>query len=279
MSLLGPRVAVFPTGIGDEGGSFGLQRHFHPLRAIMDRDMTSNGHKIFHAIALFDDDIEGNRGFAALTGQHLNYRKWRDVFLLQRFIPRSTRDPVQVEKLVENANKNLRRMECEIEDLVAISIIKEFVKENPHCIQRQMEERDGAVHCRFHRHFKANFIRFVERNAILDDLKLIVETLKSLRYHLGLIQMVNPRTVNLCMGQPIGWFILPGGKHCLQNCRSFRFPAPRRRFVSPPAASLPFFAQRPKPSLSAKVPPFGTTAEAQSLWPDFPFRVYLYSVV
>jgi hypothetical protein len=33
---------------------------------------------------------------------------------------------------------------------------------------------------------KANFIRFVEKNAILEDLSLIVDTLKSLRYYLGL---------------------------------------------------------------------------------------------
>ena len=58
-----------------------------------------------------------------------------------------------------------------------------------------------------------------------------------------------------------------------------RFPAFRFAPRIQPPARLPFFAQSPKPSLSAKVPPFGTTAEAQSLWPDFPFRVYLYSVV
>ena len=128
LRLLCPRLAVFPTGIGDEGGSFGLQRHFHPLRAVMDSEMTPNGQKIFHAIALFDDDIEGRRGFGALSGQHLNYRKWRDVFLLQRSLPRSTRDPVQVNNLVQKANDDWRGMECEIEDLVAIGIIKEFRK-------------------------------------------------------------------------------------------------------------------------------------------------------
>ena len=186
LNLLGPKIAVFPTGIGDEGGSFGLQRHFHPLRAVMDRDVTPQGQKIFHAIALFDDDIEGKRGFAALTGQHLNYRKWRDVFLLQRSIPRLNRSPAQVEKQVDEANCNWRGMECEIEDLVAIDIIKEFINENPTSIQRQLEQRNGAVHCRFHRHAKASFIRYVEKNAIFEDLALIVEILKSLRYHLGL---------------------------------------------------------------------------------------------
>ena len=186
LCLICPRLAIFPTGIGEDGGSFGLQRNFHPLRHVMDIDMNQNGKKVFHAIALFDSDIEGKRGFGALTSNHLNYRKWRDVFLLQRSIPRTTRDPVQVEKLVEKNNEHWRGMECEIEDLVAIGIIKEFVAENPNSVQRPIEERDGAVHCKFHRHAKANFVRFVENNAILEDLTLIVETLKSLRFHLGL---------------------------------------------------------------------------------------------
>ncbi len=186
LSLLGSRLAIFPTGIGDEGGAFGLQRHFHPLRAIMDRDVTREGRKVFHAIALFDDDMEGNRGFSALTGQHLNYRKWRDVFLLQRVIPRSTRDPDQLAKIVTSSNASWKGLNCEIEDLVGIDIIKAFVDDNPTSLIRQLDERGAAVHCSFKRHAKADFIRFVEKNAVFEDLNTIIEVLKSLRYHLGL---------------------------------------------------------------------------------------------
>ena len=152
----------------------------------MDRDMTPDGQKIFHAIALFDSDPEGKRGFGSLTGQHLNYRKWRDVFLLQRSIPQTTRDPVQVAHLVDKANEKWRGMDCEIEDLVSLGLIKAFITENPNSVQRPPEESNGAVHCRFHRPAKANFVRFVEGNAILQDLSLIVDALQSLRYHLGL---------------------------------------------------------------------------------------------
>jgi hypothetical protein len=152
----------------------------------MDRDITPNGQKIFHAIALFDCDTEGKRGFGSLTGQHLNYRKWRDVFILQRSIPRTTRDPVQVAHLVEKDNADSWDMECEIEDLVSLGLIKAFIAMNPSSVQRPPDERNGAVHCRFHRPAKANFVRFVEENAILQDLSLIVDALKSLRYHLGL---------------------------------------------------------------------------------------------
>src|SRR6266496_1408454 len=68
LRLLGRQIAAFPTGIGEEGGAYGMQRHFHPLRAIMDKDVTLDGKKVFHAIAVFDDDTEGRRGFSALAG-------------------------------------------------------------------------------------------------------------------------------------------------------------------------------------------------------------------
>jgi hypothetical protein len=184
--LLGGRLSVFPTGIGEDGGAFGLQRHFHPLRANIDCDLTPNGQKVFHAIAMFDDDLEGRRGFSALTGQHLNYRKWRDVFLLCRILPRTTRDPEQLYKLIETANGAWRGMDCEIEDLVSISVVNAFVSENPSAVRHPIERRGNGIHCSFQRHAKADFIRFVETHAMIGDVEAIVEYLKSLRYLLGL---------------------------------------------------------------------------------------------
>ena len=187
LSLISPQIAIFPTGIGDDGGAFGLQRHFHPLRTIMDRDVTLDGKKIFHAITLFDCDLEGRRGFGALTGQHLNYKKWRDVFLLQRSLPRTTRDATQLAKLIESTNQVWRGLDCEIEDLVGSSVISAFVEENPGAVFRPHEERSGGVRCFLKREFKAPFRRFVETNALLRDIEQLVETLKFLRYHLGLV--------------------------------------------------------------------------------------------
>jgi hypothetical protein len=186
LSLLGPRLAAFPTGIGDEGGAYGLQRHFHPLRAIMDCDVDAEGHKVFHAVALFDDDYAGRRGFAALTGQHLNYRQWRDVFLLKRSISRSTREPSQLTKLIDKDNLAWRGLDCEIEDLVDLGLIQAFVREHSRCVVADPDVRDGGIHCRFTSDGKTQFIRFVESNAGFADVQRIVEILKSLRYLVGL---------------------------------------------------------------------------------------------
>jgi len=185
LRLLGKRVSAFPTGIGDDGGAFGMQRHFHPLRANMDCDLTPEGRRVFHAIALFDDDMEGRRGFSALTGQHLNYRKWRDVFSLRRVLPRETRDPEQTSKFVDDANSAWKGMDCEIEDLVAAPLIDEFVRENPRAVRRAPERRAEGIHCFFERQAKSEFVRFVEKHAVFADMACVVEFLKSLRYFLG----------------------------------------------------------------------------------------------
>jgi hypothetical protein len=76
--------------------------------------------------------------------------------------------------------------DCEIEDLVSSRLITAFVRQNPRCLRRELEERNGAVHCEFQGAHKPNFARFVEMNAALEDLNLIVDALKSLRYHVGL---------------------------------------------------------------------------------------------
>lgn len=153
----------------------------------MDRDVTQDGRKVFHAIAVFDDDLEGKRGFGALSGQHLNYRKWRDIFLLKRVLPRTTRDPIHLAKLVEETNAPWKGMDCEIEDLISLDVIRAYIAENPGAIFRPVEEKAGGTHCLFKPQFKASFIRFVEANALLCDIMSVVEMLKSLRFHLGLL--------------------------------------------------------------------------------------------
>lgn len=184
--LLGNDVAVFPTGIGDEGGAFGLQRHFHPLRSVMEIDLTPEGRVVFHAIALFDNDMNGKKGFNALTGQHLNYRRWRDVFLLHRSFPMTTRDPVQVEKLVVAGNEDFKMMDCEIEDLVNESVVDAYAQQNPRAFIRPPSRVGTGIHLSFVKGEKGQFCSFVERYAICDDVRAIIEILKALRYFLGL---------------------------------------------------------------------------------------------
>ncbi|EEF62495.1 hypothetical protein [Pedosphaera parvula] len=185
-ALISTQISIFPTGIGDDGGAFGLQRDFHPLRAIMDVDLSADGKRACYAVALFDDDMPGRRGCNSLTGQHLTYRKWRDVFLLQRLLPRSTRSPEQMQKLVDEANQPWRGIDCEIEDLISIDLLSEFLKGNHKAAEREPQEVAGSVRCSLTSAGKAQYVRFVEDNALLADVRCLVDFLKSMRYHLGL---------------------------------------------------------------------------------------------
>lgn len=180
-NLITPDLSIFPTGIGDAGGAFGLQRHFHPLREIMDVDVGADGRQPYFAIAIFDNDLEGKRGFSALTGRHLVYRKWRDVFILHRSIPRTTRDPAQVERLVEQANAEWRNEDCEIEDMLSAGLVTAFIDENSNAAYRRANGSRGVKN-----DAKARFCRFVEQNAMVADVRMLIEALKSFRYFLGL---------------------------------------------------------------------------------------------
>ncbi|HEY6152845.1 MAG TPA: hypothetical protein VIW07_03805 [Candidatus Udaeobacter sp.] len=186
LHLLGKRLVAFPTGIGDEGGTYGILKHFHPFRTVIDRDVIPTGKKVFHAIALFDDDFEGRRAFNALAGQHLNYIRWRDIFLLRRVMPRTTRANHELIKLIDVQNAAWKDMECVIEDFVSFDVVTAFLQDHPGAMLCDPQRTAGGMHCVFRPQFKSTFVRFVETNALLQDVQNFVELLKSLRYHLGL---------------------------------------------------------------------------------------------
>ena len=184
--LLGRDLVVFTPGIGENGGADALQRNFPVLRGIMDVDLTPEGKNVYRAIVLLDQDSAGLRGSRALTGSHSNYKLWRDVFLLCRKLPRHSRDLVQLTRSIEANNAPWKGMECEIEDLVDIDLLEEFLRQNPGAAVREIERRADGHHCFLRPHYKGQLVRFVEKNAQLRDVSVLVEVLKSLRYHLGL---------------------------------------------------------------------------------------------
>jgi hypothetical protein len=184
--LLGDRLSLFPTGIGDLGGTYGILTHFHSLRQNMKVDVTSDGKPVYHVIALFDSDSAGKKAFGELAAQYLEYRKWRDIFLLHRIIPRSSRDPKYLERLVAEANHSSRSLDCEIEDLIAKDLVEDYVDMNPNAITKALAVIGDAFHVDFVKGQKGRFCGFVEQNALVEDVVAIVEVLKALRYFLGL---------------------------------------------------------------------------------------------
>lgn len=182
-------LAIFPTGDGDDGGTYGIQRHFPTLRTLIDTDTDLNGKKLFMAIALVDYDAAGKHACRSLAAKYTRFKENRDVFLLRRTLPRVTCDSTQLGIAIEKANDAWKALDCEIEDLVRADLLHEFVRSSGSALRRPPVFLNGAHHCEFSDGAKPEFLRFVQKSASLQDLDLVVEVLKSLRFYLRLTPM------------------------------------------------------------------------------------------
>ena len=191
LCLVGSDLAVFPPGIGDEGGTYGIQRQLPTLQGLVDVDFDEDGRRMFRFVALMDSDRAGKQAARALTGQHMKLRQNRDVFLLQREMPRETRDPNRLGRLIEQYNAPWKKLDCEIEDLLPFEMLDEFVKSNSNVLKRvtrgdNPQVENGRHHFEFDRAVKGRLCQYVEENALLCDLVTVVEMLKAMRFYLGL---------------------------------------------------------------------------------------------
>jgi len=154
------------------------------MRQFIDLHPGRDGKVRYTIIALVDGDSAGKDAASILTKKHMRLLLNRDVFVLQPVMPRQTREPTTLGKGIARANEAWRQMACEIEDLLPPDTINVFCDEEG-CTPRRMQAA-GRTHYHFERHTKAKLVRFVERNAMLEDLEEQVELLKSLRFYVGL---------------------------------------------------------------------------------------------
>lgn len=54
--LMGPPLAIYPTGIGDAGGTDGILEHYPTLRSLIERDALVNNRRTYRVIVLLDSD-------------------------------------------------------------------------------------------------------------------------------------------------------------------------------------------------------------------------------
>jgi hypothetical protein len=179
-------LAVFPTGDGDAGGTDGILRHFPTFRSLIDTDVDINGVRLFQAIALLDCDSAGKNAKNGLTARYTAYQEHRDVFLLQRRLPRTTRSPKQLGNAIDRENEAWKRLDCEIEDLLSLPLLETFVKQATRPLRCDPVHLNGAHHFEFNEGVKPALLRFVSEHARLKDVEMIVDVLKSLRYYMGL---------------------------------------------------------------------------------------------
>lgn len=184
--LLGDDLSVFPTGTGDKGGTYGILEHFPSIRKLIDMDVNPDGKVVFRVVTLVDGDSAGKKAKGILTSQHSRLTECRDVFVLHRKMPRNTTESKTLKSQIESANEQWRQLDCEIEDLVSADLIDLFIKQKPNCMRIPPVLIAGMYHYELQSGYKGELYRFVEENAFYEDVELIIEVLRSMRFYLGL---------------------------------------------------------------------------------------------
>jgi hypothetical protein len=116
-SLVGDDLAIFPPGVGDEGGTHGMQLEFPTLRRLIDQDLSDEGKRLFYLVALVDGDSPGKQAARSLAGSHTSFQVYRDIFVLQHIFPSVPGEVKTVQGAFERANLEHKGLDCEIEAL------------------------------------------------------------------------------------------------------------------------------------------------------------------
>ena len=185
-SLLCKKLAVFPTGARDDGGTFGIVGEFPTLRKLIDVDLDSSSKAIFRAVCLMDGDSAGKNAANILTSKYTKLKEWQDVFLLHRKLPRSSREPATLKAQVEKANAAWRQSDCEIEDLIGLELLQLFKEHKPNAFEKIQELKDGEFRVKVSWQYKQELLRFCQEHGDASSLSGPIEILRSMRFYLHL---------------------------------------------------------------------------------------------
>jgi len=185
-SLVGKDLSILSAGSGIKGGTDGVFEEFPTLDKIIKTDCNAEGKVLYRVVALLDNDRAGQTLEKALLAQYRSMKPSRDVFLLNRVLPRISSEPSVLARQISAANSEWKGLDCEIEDLLGRSLLDAFINEMPNALIRPTREVTGHRHFEFSDTAKGRLVLFVKKYAMLEDVAGIVEILKSLRFYLGL---------------------------------------------------------------------------------------------
>jgi hypothetical protein len=182
LTLLDTSFRVFAIGEGEEGGTDGMLERYRLLRDTLKIFPIDDPERRIRIICVLDDDPRGRGAFNKMSGK---FAPWSDIFLLRRSYARVSREPGTFRSATDKLNETYLKDKscfCEIEDLISRSLIDDFVSSNSRCLQKPIQSYGNGFHCDLNHWAKGKLVEHVKENAILDDVKLLVELLKSLRF-------------------------------------------------------------------------------------------------
>lgn len=185
LDLIGKDLSLFAAGTGDEGGTYGVIEKFPTLHALSRLDLDAHGKVKYRIIALLDDDPKGRAAIKHM-GQNRTLKENAQLFLLRRKMPRKTRDAVPLTAHVKTANEIFNGLPCVIEDLVDSTLCDLYAEQFPQHVIGPIRAIGGGHHRGWTEDGKHGLCRFVQTNAQLGDVSQFLDTLKSLRFYLGL---------------------------------------------------------------------------------------------
>lgn len=183
-SLLDHQLSLFAVGERERGGTNNIRIKFLTLRDVLIADpVDRNGEKIL-AVCLVDNDLAG-RGLCKVL-QGAGFVLHKDMFLLNRKFPCSTRAPHEFAVLLARENSKWSHLDCVIEDLMDRELLNLFVEQEPHSLKSEPIICNDAYHYNFEMHVKPSLFRYVRDYAIITDIQNIISVLQAMRFALGL---------------------------------------------------------------------------------------------
>lgn len=177
--LIGDDFHVFPVGSADSGGTDAIKEELRTFKSLLDSEPDPS---IFKVVCLFDSDKAGKKAFSEMRRK---FRPWGDLFLLQRVMPRNTRDPSVYEKAWKKQNVKWLALDCEIEDLLDCQLLEYFLSDSPSALIKK-HEQEGKHHFDLQGRAKGELARFFESHSTLEQVVDVIELLKVFRWLLKL---------------------------------------------------------------------------------------------
>lgn len=184
--LFNDELAIIAAGEGERGGTHGVIRELVAFRGLARTVLLPNGMPKYRFVGLFDNDRAGILAVKFARDLDASIIEFKDIFRLRPIMPTvGNLDPKTLGKTFETHNAAYKGIDWELEDLIDHKFIDAFCSEQPSALIRK-DNKNDLTHYEFTKDGKAQLHRFVQTNAIYEDVLRVVDVIKALRFYLCL---------------------------------------------------------------------------------------------